>query len=97
MAMVPIIANGMLRSGCGTSSAKWVAESKQENDQFGLIRPTKNATPPFSHPVLLMKVAKTNFAGCFGKEVARTVMVITTKDDKETHRKKTPTIGNDRP
>lgn len=84
IATVPIIAKGILRSGCGTSSAKCVAESRHANDQLGLIRPTMKAIAFDSQPVLLTKLANTNFAFCFGDEVAKTVIVITMNEVSET-------------
>jgi hypothetical protein len=63
MATVPQMAMGMLRSGFGTSSAKCVAQSRQQNGQLVLIRPTMKAMPALSQPVLLMNVAKTKEAG----------------------------------
>lgn len=62
MATVPMIAMGITLSGFSTSNAIWVAQSRHENDQAGLIKPTIKAIPPFFQPVSLLNVAKTNFA-----------------------------------
>lgn len=93
IATVPMIAKGMLRSGLGTSSAKWVAESRHAKDQLGLINPTMKAIEFDSHPVLLTKFANTNFAFCFGEDVANTVTVMVIMETSETYRKKLPTFG----
>lgn len=62
IATVPIMAMGTIFSGRWTSSARCVAQSRQAKLQLVLTRPTIKAIPPSFHPVLLMKVAKTNFA-----------------------------------
>lgn len=46
MATVPMIAIGIIFSGRATSSAKWVAQSRQAKAQLVLISPTIKA---FSH------------------------------------------------
>lgn len=58
MAMLPIIASGTLRRGCGSSSARWQAPSYPKNGYIELIMPTIQATPSFQF-VLLKVVVKT--------------------------------------
>jgi hypothetical protein len=54
-----MIAIGMFFSGWGTSSARWVAESRQAKIQLGLMRPTMKAMPSDFQPVELTKWPKT--------------------------------------
>ena len=83
MATVPMMAIGIMRSGLCTSSAMWVAQSRQAKAQLVLTRPTMKAMPPSLQPVLLMKVAKTNLAcWCVGA-VAGTVIRMTTKERRD--------------
>src|SRR5690606_27608300 len=93
MAMVPMMVIGMTRSGRGTSSARWVAESRQEKAQLGLMRPTMKAIAPDSQPVSLVNVANTNLASCLGDALARTVMVMTAKETREHQRPAAPIFG----
>lgn len=43
MATVDMMAMGMVRAGWATSSARWVAQSRQAKAQLVLMRPTMNA------------------------------------------------------
>lgn len=45
IATVPMMAMGIIFSGLGTSSARWVAQSRQAKAQLQLMRPTMNAMP----------------------------------------------------
>lgn len=83
MATVARMAIGMERSGRETSSARWVAESRQAKTQFGLMRPTRKARPSEGQPVELTKLAKTNLALAWEGAVAGTVMRITAKEMSE--------------
>lgn len=59
IAIVPMMAIGMVRSGCWTSSARWVAQSRHAKAQLVLMRPTIKAMMSESQPVLFSKCAKT--------------------------------------
>ena len=52
------IALGISVSGVKLSSAMWVAASKHENAQLGLINPTINAIAAEDHPVPLLNSTK---------------------------------------
>ena len=83
MATVPMMAMGIIFSGRGTSSAMWVAQSRQAKAQLQLIRPTMKAMPFCGQPVALMKVAKTKRADWWVGALAGTVMRITAKETSE--------------
>lgn len=80
IAIVPMIAIGMARSGEPTSSARCVAQSRHENGQFVLIRPRMKAIPFSFQPVLLMNVVKTYFAVLRVGAAVGTAMMIVVKD-----------------
>lgn len=73
MATVPMMAMGTMRSGCATSSAMCVAQSRQAKAQFVLMRPTMKAMPFCSQPVALTKLAKTKEAGSYIPSVSKDV------------------------
>lgn len=52
MAIVPMIAMGIMRSGRWISSARWVAQSRHAKAQFVFMRPTMNAMGLEDQPVL---------------------------------------------
>ena len=62
MVTVPKIAMGISVAGVLVSSAKWVAESKQEKLQLGLIKPTINAIPAVDQPVAFSNLTNTKSA-----------------------------------
>jgi hypothetical protein len=61
----------------------WVAQSRQAKAQLVLMRPTMKAMPLEAQPVLLTKLAKTNWAVSWLGALAGTTMRMIRKEKSE--------------